>query len=163
LFIDLSARNLALLGDRANDKVEVSKIFARAWRVAKQNQPAVIYVDQADSIFFGGGKIKGLVKDPLAKRYLNFIIFSKKKQISSFKKLILPDYRIIIIMCTNKPYAIKDLKVFDQTFYFGLPSLSDSYRIWKTVIEKKVGRSYDLEYDVLAKLSKGFSAEAVKF
>jgi len=61
LFIDLSTKNL----ERFTTKEEIQKIFATAWRVAKQNQPAVIYFDNVESIF--PGKYKGLVKDPLAK------------------------------------------------------------------------------------------------
>ncbi len=61
LFIDLSAKNT----EKFTTKEEITKLFATAWRVAKQNQPAVIYFDQAESIF--PGKAKGLVKDPMAK------------------------------------------------------------------------------------------------
>lgn len=62
LFIDLSAKNT----ERYTTKEDITKLYATAWRVAKQNQPAVIYFDNVETIMFAG-KAKGIVKDPMAK------------------------------------------------------------------------------------------------
>ncbi len=57
---------------------------------------------------------------------------------------------------------MKDMKaMFDKTLYFSIPSFSDRYKIWKKHIIQKIGRNYELEYDVLAQMSSNFSAEAV--
>ena len=58
---------------------------------------------------------------------------------------------------------MKELKqMFDKSLYFSLPTYSDRFKIWKHFVTIKIGREYDLEYDVLAQMSNGFSAESVK-
>jgi len=84
----------------------------------------------------------------------------------SHKGLIQPNQRIIYIGCTNKGVAIndKDLNgMFDQTLYFGTPSYSDRYKIWKETLTKIIGKEYDIDYDVLAQMSLGYPPESVKF
>merc|ERR1719362_2532357 len=34
-------------------------------------------------------------------------------------------------------------------------------KIWKTFIRKKIGKEYDLDYDILAKMSMYFSTESI--
>jgi len=51
--------------------------------------------------------------------------------------------------------------MFDQTLYFGNPSFSDRYKIWKTQLTKKIGKEIDIEYDVLAQFSLGYAPESV--
>ena len=72
--------------------------------------------------------------------------------------------RVIFIGCTNLGIAINagDMKkMFDQTLYFGSPSFSDRFKIWKHQINKKIGKDYDIEYDVLAHVSVGYAPEGV--
>lgn len=153
LFIDFSPRNM----ERFTTKEELTRAVATAFRVAKNNQPAVIYFDCAEQIFVDTKKYKkGAVKNPSAQRM--------KKMLISFKNLITPDMRIMFIGCTNKGWHLnkKDMgNMFDKTLYFSLPSFSDRFKIWKNEISKKVGRYYELEYDILAQMSNGYSAESV--
>jgi IQ and AAA domain-containing protein len=151
LFFDLSPKNL----EKFQSKEEVTKAVATAFRVARFFQPAIIYFDNAEQIFLSP-KSKGVVKNPNAQRL--------KKLFISYAKLIKPDDRILFIGCTNKGSAMnaKDMKqMFDRTLYFGLPSYSDRYLIWKTFISKKIGKEYDLEYDILAQMSNSYSSESV--
>jgi SpoVK/Ycf46/Vps4 family AAA+-type ATPase len=151
LFIDISPRNLE---GKLNTKEETSRLLASAFRVAKNYQPVVIYFDCAEQIF--PGKVKGMVKNANAQKLKRYLL--------SFKSLVTQDMRVLFIGCTNKGHWMNDKEMrlmFDKTIYFSLPSFSDRHKIWKTHIAKKVGRSYDLEYDVLAEISNGFSAESV--
>jgi SpoVK/Ycf46/Vps4 family AAA+-type ATPase len=155
LFIDFSPKNL----EKFSSKEELTKMCASAFRTAKFNQPAVIYFDNAEQIFPDTKKFKkGAIKNPSAIRL--------KKMFLSFKNFIQPDMRILIIGNTNKGWHLntKEMnQMFDKFFYFSVPSFSDRYKIWKTVISKKLGKPYDLEYDILAQMSLNFSAESVLF
>jgi SpoVK/Ycf46/Vps4 family AAA+-type ATPase len=153
LFMDLSPNNLERFS-----KQDLTKMIATAFRVAKNKQPAVIYFDNAEQIFLDSKKVKkGAIKNPNATRL--------RKILLSYKNIITPEMKILIIGCTNNGWNIlpKDLNLmFDRSFYFALPSFSDRFKIWKNEIKSKLGKVYDLEYDVLAHMSANFSAESVK-
>jgi len=153
IFVDFSAQNL----EKYKSGQDLNKAIATAFRVAKFNQPAVIYFDHAEQIFVDKRKFKkGAVKNPNAQRL--------RKSLLAFKNLVSPDMRILFIGCTNKGWHMntKDMNLmFDRTFYFSLPSFSDRFKIWKSEISKKLERFYDLEYDILAQMSLNFTAESV--
>ena len=131
--------------------------MAKAFRVAKNFQPAIIYFEFVEQII-PDTKVKGAVKNALASRL--------KKLFISYKNLINENMRILFIGTTNKGFQAntKDLKLlFDKTLYFSLPSNSDSNKLWKNEIYKRIGRHYDLEYDVLAHMSRGYSHESVTY
>jgi SpoVK/Ycf46/Vps4 family AAA+-type ATPase len=153
IFIDLSAQNL----EKIKTGQELNRAIATAFRVAKFNQPAVVYFDYAEQIFVDKKKFKkGAVKNPSAQRL--------RKAFLAFKNLITPDMKILFIGCTNKGWHmnIKDMNaMFDRTFYFSIPSFSDRFKIWKNEITNKFGRYYEMEYDILAQMSINYSAESV--
>jgi SpoVK/Ycf46/Vps4 family AAA+-type ATPase len=153
IFIDFSANNL----EKFKSSQELNRAIATAFRVAKFNQPAVIYFDNAEQIFVDKKKFKkGAVKNPSAQRL--------RKALLAFKNLVTPDMRILFIGCTNKGWHmnIKDMNaMFDRTFYFSMPSFSDRFKIWKSEISQKLGRYYELDYDILAQMSINYSAESV--
>lgn len=151
LFFDLSPKNL----EKFQTKEEVTKAVATAFRVARFFQPAILYFDCAEQVFLAG-KPKRATKNPNASRL--------KKMFISFAKLIKPDDRIMFIGNTNKGFDMnmKELKqMFDKTLYFANPSYADRYLIWKSYITKKIGREYDLEFNILAQMSNSFPGEAV--
>jgi len=153
IFLDFSWQNL----EKFKNGQELTRAIATAFRVAKFNQPAVVYFDNAEQVFPDKKKFKkGAVKNPLAQRL--------RRGLLAFKNLVSPDMRIMFIGCTNKGWHmnIKDMNaMFDRTFYFSLPSFSDRMKIWKNEISNKIGRHYELEYDILAQMSINFSAECV--
>jgi len=150
LFFDLSSKNL----EKFQTKEEVTKAVATAFRVARFFQPAILYFDFVEQII--PGKVKGMVKNPAAQRL--------KKLFISYAKLVKTDDRILFIGNTNQGKFInaKEMnQLFDKSIYFGLPSYSDRYLIWKTYVRKKIGREYDLEYDILAQMSNSFPGQSV--
>lgn len=151
LFFDFSPANMA----RFSTKPEYTSIFAKSFRVARKYQPAVFYFDFAEQIF-NNPKVKGAVKNSVASKM--------KKMYINYKNLVTENMRILFIGNTSKGFHgnIKDFKsMFDRTLIFSLPSFSDNYKIWKKEIYNRIGRHYDLEYDVLAHMSRGFSPESV--
>jgi len=140
--------------EKFQTKEEVTKAVATAFRVARFFQPAILYFDFVEQII--PGKVKGMVKNPAAQRL--------KKLFISYAKLVKTDDRILFIGNTNQGKFInaKEMnQLFDKSIYFGLPSYSDRYLIWKTYVRKKIGREYDLEYDILAQMSNSFPGQSV--
>ena len=152
LFIDISPKNV---DGKINTKEDLSRTLASAFRIAKNYQPAIIYFDNAEQIF--AAKAKGAIKNPAAQKM--------KKYIGSMKNLITQDMRVLIIGCTNKgnPFLNKkDMKnIFEKTFYFGLPSYADRVKLWKTKIQAKTELDGDLDYNILAEMSNGYSHESI--
>ena len=120
------------------------------FRTAKAYQPAVIYFDNAEQVSIA--KVKGAVKNKNAERI--------KRQLNLIRNAITPDMRILISGCSNKAHHLNS-DIFEKCFYFGLPSFSDRYRIIKTEINKRIGKEYDFEFDVLAEATKGYSSESI--
>lgn len=156
LFIDLSPRNLE---GKMNSKEEITRLLASAFRVAKYNQPAIIYFDNAEQIF-PKAKMKGAVKNPTAQKM--------KKYLNSMKNLINPEMRVLIIGCSSRPHYIapKDLKsFFSKTLFFGLPTYSDRLKIWKTKVKEKIQWSTKIRMADEEKLKSTMSEEeaAIEF
>lgn len=152
LFFDISPRNVE---GKLNTKEETSRTLASVFRVAKNNQPAIIYFDNAEQIY-PRPKAKGNIKNPTAVKM--------KKYIASMKNLITQDMRVLIIGCTNRGQnlATKELKnLFDKTFYFGLPSYSDRVKLWKLKIAEKTDQGDGLDYSTLGEMSNGYSHESI--
>ena len=148
LFFDLSPRNIE--GKYAATKEETTRLVNMVFRTAKAYQPAVIYFDNAEQVSIA--KVKGAVKNKNAERI--------KRQLNLIRNAITPDMRILIIGCSNKAHHLNS-DIFEKCFYFGLPSFSDRYRIIKTEINKRIGKEYDFEFDVLAEATKGYSSESI--
>lgn len=152
LFFDVSPKNL----EKFKTKEELVRAFASAFRAARTYQPAIFYFDEAEQIFVG--KLpKGVKKNPNATRL--------RKLLTVYKNLVTTDMRILFIGCTNQGgfMKLKDYDImFDKSLYFSLPSTSDRHLLWKTEINKRLGNRMDIEYDVLAELSRGFSYNSIK-
>lgn len=73
--------------------------------------------------------------------------------------------RIMFIGCTSEGSFMKQKDyslMFDKSLYFSLPSTSDRYILWKTDINKQIGFRNELDFDVLAEMSRGFSWNSIK-
>jgi SpoVK/Ycf46/Vps4 family AAA+-type ATPase len=148
LLFDISPKNLE---GKYVSREERIRLINMVWRTAKSFQPAVIYFDNAEQVYTA--KVKGAVKNKSAELM--------KKQLSKVKEAITPEHRILIIGNTNKPQHLSP-ELFDKCLYFGFPSFSDRFRIIKSEINKRIGKEYDFEFDVLAHATKdGFSTEAI--
>ena len=145
MFFDLSPRNIE---GKYTTKEETTRLVAMVFRTAKLYQPAVIYFDDAEQIFVG----KKGVKNPNAQRI--------KAKLVNCKNLVTSDQRILFIGNSNKAHQLSP-ELFDKCFYFSNPSYSDRYKIFKTEINRRIGKEYDIEFDVLAHATNGYSSEAI--
>jgi len=90
-----------------------------------------------------------------------------KKTLLKWKsKWVTDETRITIIGCTSEPHhgSKKDFKkFFDRAVYFPFPDYTTSRGMWKAFIELAGGKiERDFPLDVLANLSKGYSAGSLK-
>ena len=128
---------------------------------AKHYQPAIIIVEDFETIFPSGGKGKKKSDGP------NFGTKMKKPLLDMKKnKLWEKTDQISVIGFSNKPYdgALKDFKkLFDKKIYFPYPNYSCRKLMLQNFIEKKTGFPInDLSYATLAHATEGFTAGSVK-
>ncbi len=128
---DLSPQNID--GKYANKKEE-EKLIASVMVVAKEYQPALIYIDEAERVWPAkkkGKKKKKKKADPSNPARI-------KKALTKWKGKFIDDTtRITIIGCTSEPDegSKKDFKkFFDKAIYFPFPDYTTRRLMWKTFI-----------------------------
>lgn len=146
------------------EKKGEEKLVASVMRVAKEYQPAVIYIDEAEKVFPAKkkgkkGKKKGKKGDPNAPNRI-------KKAILAYKKSFLNDERILVVGCTSEPHEgnkAEFKKFFDKKVYFPFPDYSTRRLMWKHFIEQKGGKlKQGFPLSTLAHISTGYSAGSIR-
>lgn len=132
IVLDLSP--LSIEGKYTNRKEE-EKLVASVMVVAKEYQPAIIYIDECEKVWPAkkkGKKKKKKKADPSNPARI-------KKALSKWKGKFIDDTtRITIIGCTSEPDegSKKDFKkFFDKAIYFPFPDYTTRRLMWKTFIE----------------------------
>jgi IQ and AAA domain-containing protein len=131
--------------------------------VAKEYQPALIYIDEAERVWPAkkkGKKKKKKKADPSNPARI-------KKALSKWKGKFIDDTtRITIIGCTSDPEegSKKDFKkFFDKAIYFPFPDYTTRRLMWKTFIEQLGGKLRpDFPLSTLAHISHGYSAGSIR-
>jgi hypothetical protein len=132
LCLDLSPRRLQGLFP---GKTGPTKLVHMAFAVARDISmgPVVIYIDECELVFAGGGKkAKGGDKDGPSRF---------KKDLLTYKNSLVPEDRVIIIGCTSNPDGadMKDLRAFFNKFvYFPLPTYASRLMLWKSAVADHV-------------------------
>lgn len=134
--------------------------------VAKEYQPAIIYIDEAEKIWPAkkkGGKKKGKKK----KEGGNSSITKMKKILPKWKaKFMNDETRITIIGCTSEveEASKKEMKkFFDRAIYFPFPEYTTRRLMWKTFIEELGGQlTSNFPISTLAHISAGYSAGSIR-
>lgn len=126
---------------------------------AKEYQPAIILIDDFETIF-SGVKTKKKDVNPIAPRMKKILIDMKRN------KLWTKSDRIAVIACSHKPFdsTMKDCKkMFDKKLYFPFPNYTSRKMLAQTLIEQKVGHQvHDFPYETIAHVSEGFTAGSVR-
>ncbi len=129
--------------------------------VAKEYQPSIIYIDEAEKVWPGKGPKKKKKKkaDPNDPKRL------KKSLLQWKNKFLDQETRIAILGCTSEPHKASkvDLKKnFDKAIYFPFPDYSTRRLMWKFFITE-IGGVLKAEFPLstLAHISAGYSAGSV--
>lgn len=158
---DLSPFNIE--GKYANKKEE-EKLVASVMVVAKEYQPSIIYIDEAEKVW--PAKKKGKKKKKKKKADSSNPARIKKALTKWKGKFIDDNTRITIIGCTSEPDegSSKEFKkFFDKAIYFPFPDYTTRRLIWKTFIEQLGGKlKPEFPLSTLAHISTGYSAGSIR-
>lgn len=150
----------------ATARSESDKMVAMVMVVAKEYQPAIIYIDECEKVWPAKKKRKKgqkKAKKVDATANPNRI----KKAMNKWRaKWITDDTRITVVGCTSEPHAgsKKEFKkFFDKAIYFPFPDYTTRRLMWKTFIVQLEGEiQADFPLSTLAHISAGYSAGSIK-
>ncbi len=159
LFLDISP---AVIEDKYQEKKGEDRLVATVLRVAKELQPAVIYIDECDLVFPVKKKKKGKKGEKKGKGASRI-----KRQLTKLKKAyIKKEDRVVIIGCTNSPgemSAADAQKFFDTHVYFPYPDVLNRKLIWEKTIHNLGGElTHSFPISTLAHITEGYTAGSVK-
>jgi cell division protease FtsH len=124
----------------------VKNLFAKA----KQNAPAIIFIDEIDAI----GKARGALRNDEREATLNQLL----TEMDGFEK----NEGVIVIAATNKVDLLDDALLragrFDRRVYVELPGLEDREEILKIYLKDK---PFNGDVKEIAKMTVGFSGAAL--
>jgi SpoVK/Ycf46/Vps4 family AAA+-type ATPase len=144
-------------------KKKDDELIATVMFVAKEYQPSIIYIDEAEKVWPAkkkGKKGKKAKKDPNAPQRI-------KKTLAKWKgKFIEDSFRLTIIGCTSEPESCSKKefkKFFDKSLYFPFPDYSTRRLMWKSFIEELGGTLRpDFPLSTLAHISHGYAAGSIR-
>ena len=151
MLIDLSVCNLE---GNYMDRASTNKMLYMAFTVAKEFQPAIIYMDDTDLVFPGGKKKKSSGPARL------------KKPLQEFKKCkyLKDDDRVVFIGLTNKPHDsnVKELKAFfDKKIYFPFPNYGTRMMLFQHFINhKNIQLSSNFPISSIAHITEGYTGRS---
>ncbi|KAF4688653.1 hypothetical protein FOZ60_002518 [Perkinsus olseni] len=181
-FIDISPKKIE--GKYTQPKVGPALLIYKAFLVAQDNAPAVIYCDEIDQVFQAvkKGKKKGKAaastaegadeasqNEPPSRIKKDFI--AAIKQIKTGPDSTDQD-RIVFIGCTSNPFGesvdTKELlAAFDEKVWISTPDFGTRIILWRSFMEEKgvpsqVTTSGSLNLTSLAHLSEGYTTRSIK-
>uniref|UniRef100_A0A452GM39 ATPase AAA-type core domain-containing protein n=1 Tax=Gopherus agassizii TaxID=38772 RepID=A0A452GM39_9SAUR len=146
---DLSPDNLV---GKYPGKAGLSMLMHVVFKVARLMQPSVIWIGNAEKIFYK--KVPKEEKQADPKRL--------KRDLPKALKLLKPEDRVLLIGTSDKPYAadVKTLcKAYERILLLPRPDYASRYAVlWGCLIKKHGGTiTAALDVSALAKLSDGYS------
>jgi SpoVK/Ycf46/Vps4 family AAA+-type ATPase len=146
-------------------KADTEKMIAMVFVVAKEYQPGLIYIDEAEKIWPAKKKKKKGQKKA-KKNDMNDPKRIEKALGKWRSKWITDEVRITIVGCTSEPHEgnkKKFKKFFDKAIYFPFPDYTTRRLMWKTFIFELGGHlKIDFPLSTLAHISAGYSAGSIK-
>ena len=160
---DLSPSNIE--GKFHTNKAQCETLVAMVMVCAKEYQPSLIYIDEAEKVWPANKKKKKGQK----KAKKNDMNDPKRieKALSKWRtKWINDETRITIVACTSEPHEgnkKKLKKFFDKAIYFPFPDYTTRRLMWKTFIQEQGGKlKTDFPLSTLSHISAGYSAGSIK-
>lgn len=171
VWLDLSPANL---DRKLGAKAEIQKLLYMVFRVAKELQPAVVFIDEAEKMWAAG---KGKTKTG-APRKNNTPLGRVRKSLAVQRAALAPTDRVIVVGNSRQPFHartnIADLcKFFDyqhqgKMIYCPCPGYHSRLQLWARFIENtglavsQLARSDKFDLSTLAFITEGFSAGAME-
>jgi ATP-dependent 26S proteasome regulatory subunit len=163
MVFDMSPMNIE--GKFADNRASTERMIAMVFVVAKEYQPSIIYIDEAEKVWPNKAKKKRGAK----KAKKNDMSNPKRiqKAISKWRTKWIDDKtRITILACSSEPHngRKKSLKkFFDKSIYFPFPDYTTRRLMWRTFIDQLGGYlKNEFPLSTLAHISAGYSAGSIK-
>lgn len=130
---------------------ESEKTIRSLFQIAKNAQPAIIFIDEIDSILCDRSE-----KDTEVSRRMKTEFLLQFDGATSS-----PDDRILVIGATNRPYELDDavLRRFPKRIYLGLPDEQSRFTLLKAILDKHNMSAGLQDYDIrrIASKTDGYS------
>jgi len=127
-FFNLSPK--AILGKYDNSAKETSLMIKMVFDVAKDMQPAIIYIDEVEKVFKATKKKSKTLPSRI------------RKELTTQMKGVKPGTRILVIGNTSAPWECdrKGTNAFFNRFvYTVIPDYGSCQKIWRKIIEGRIG------------------------
>ena len=144
------------------DKKEITKLMYTTFKVAKEFQPAIILIDEAEHYWPSKKAKKKTKKGQLAGKCVKM----KKDLVKQIKKHLDPEDRVAVIACTNRPYYMntKEVKkLFAEKFYFPYPDYQSRGMLFKDIVKKKgIQLTEDFPLSQFCLMTEGYTGSSVR-
>ncbi|XP_048664754.1 dynein regulatory complex protein 11 isoform X8 [Marmota marmota marmota] len=145
---NLSAANIA---GKYPGKNGLQMMLHMVFKVARQLQPSVVWIEDAEKTFYKKVPNNEKMNDP--KRL--------KKQLPKILKLLKPDDRILIVGTTQHPFDAElqsFCRAYQKIILVPRPDYASRYVLWKQIIQRNGGvLTKALNISCLAKVTDGFT------
>ncbi|XP_046295697.1 dynein regulatory complex protein 11 isoform X9 [Marmota monax] len=145
---NLSAANIA---GKYPGKNGLQMMLHMVFKVARQLQPSVVWIEDAEKTFYKKVPNNEKMNDP--KRL--------KKQLPKILKLLKPDDRILIVGTTQRPFDAElqsFCRAYQKIILVPRPDYASRYVLWKQIIQRNGGvLTKALNISCLAKVTDGFT------
>jgi hypothetical protein len=171
VWLDISPANL---DRKLGSKAEIQKLLYMVFRVARELQPAVVFIDDAEKMW-AAGKGKGKAS---ATRKNNTPLGRVRRSLGVQRAALAPADRVVIVGNSRQPFHAKtnvpDLcRFFDfqhqgKMIYCPCPGYHARLQLWSRFIENtglavaQLARSDKFDLSTLAFITEGFSAGAIE-
>jgi hypothetical protein len=151
-FIDLSPNTIAGKYEGAK---ETSILVKMAFEVARDMQPAIIYIDDFDWVLKGKGKGKAKKGG-----------IRLKKELLAQVKLLKKGERIMVVANCREPWdgdQAAFISFFQRMIYTAIPDYGSIHEMWKQSLEKKMQQPLPNNFDLssLSYISSGFASGSI--
>ena len=153
IFLDFSPD---IIAENVADKNAIAKLVYILFKVAREFQPAVIYIDEIEHFF----------PKKNVKKFKARCVKFKKDLMTHIQKQLQPTDAVTVIACTSQPQFlnVQDIKkLFSKSFYFPFPDYSSRLQIFKTALtEQGIDANSFFALQNIALNSEGYTAGSIK-
>lgn len=131
----------------------VAKLFENSRLVSENGQPAIIFIDEIDSLV-------GIRSEEVGGEVRMRNQFMKEMDNIVDKGKIL---RVYVVGATNKPWSLDQpfLRRFQKRIYIPLPALEARTRMFELYSKKLLGVGADVDLNEISKLTEGYSGSDI--
>jgi len=145
-----------IIAENVADKNAIAKLVYILFKVAREFQPAVIYIDEIEHFF----------PKKNVKKFKARCVKFKKDLMTHIQKHLLPTDAVTVIACTSQPQFlnVQDVKkLFSTSFYFPFPDYSSRLQIFKNALtEQGIEANSFFALQNIALNSEGYTAGSIK-